>query len=123
MHLPGNPQADEAIKPLYWVAQTATAVILAVVLQGMSIPAALGTTMTGYESHSGLPLADELLVGRVRDEVSGYYMPAPEKNLLYYLLKKVDKGSLNEEQFEYLKQNLSGCRQNPHYHRRKDKNA
>lgn len=38
-----------------------SAVTLAVLLQGMSIPAALGTTMTGYESHTGLPLADELL--------------------------------------------------------------
>ena len=58
-----------------------------------------------------LMTADELLVGRIKDESSGYYVPAPEKNLLYYLLKKVDKGALSESQFNYLLRSLAACRQ------------
>ncbi|QHI70193.1 nucleoside/nucleotide kinase family protein [Tichowtungia aerotolerans] len=51
--------------------------------------------------------ADEMLAGRRKDVATGFYFPAPEKNLLYYLLKKIDKGAINDEQFAYLLKNLA----------------
>lgn len=54
--------------------------------------------------------AEELLVGREMDPATGFYVPAPENNFLYYLLKKIEKGSVNEKQLVYLQQNLSACR-------------
>jgi thymidylate kinase len=53
--------------------------------------------------------ADEMLADRRKDVDSGFYVPASEKNLLYYLLKKIDKGAVNETQFEYLRKNLVAC--------------
>jgi len=53
--------------------------------------------------------AEELLEGRIKDGLSGFYIPSPEKNLLYYLLKKVDKGAIDKVQFRYLNKLLSEC--------------
>jgi hypothetical protein len=53
---------------------------------------------------------EELLAGREMDPASGFYVPAPEKNFLYYLLKKIEKGSVNAQQLAYLRNNLSACR-------------
>jgi len=58
-----------------------------------------------------LMTADELLAGRQQDEETGYFIPPAEKNFLYYLLKKIDKGQLTAEQLDYLCTNLADCRQ------------
>jgi len=48
--------------------------------------------------------AQELLTGRVTVPAisSGMHVPAPAPAFLYYLLKKVDKGELNDRQGDYL---------------------
>ena len=46
--------------------------------------------------------ADALLESRQRDDATGYYVPVASRNFVYYLLKKIDKGAVNEEQFEQL---------------------
>ena len=56
-----------------------------------------------------LMTGDELLDGRTRDPGSGLYLPAPGKKLLYYLLKKTDKGAVNKDQFGYLTRCLAEC--------------
>jgi len=54
-----------------------------------------------------LLLASELLEGRIlarsKDGTSkGFYVLSPEKEFIYYLVKKIDKGALNQEQFIHL---------------------
>jgi thymidylate kinase len=46
--------------------------------------------------------ADRLLSNRYKELDSGFYYPAPEDNFLYYLIKKVDKGSISESKFGFL---------------------
>lgn len=45
--------------------------------------------------------ADFLLAGRIRD-ASGFWVPAPPAAFAYYLVKRIDKLSLDEEQVRYL---------------------
>jgi thymidylate kinase len=56
--------------------------------------------------------ADYLLENRVLDD-RGFYVLAPEKEFVYYLLKKIDKGSLDDDQYAHLKHqwqlNPIGC--------------
>ena len=54
-----------------------------------------------------LLLASDLLDGRIlarsKDNVDkGFYVLSPEKEFIYYLLKKIDKGSIDQEQFVHL---------------------
>jgi thymidylate kinase len=46
--------------------------------------------------------ASELLQDPVGSR-DGFYVPTPAKAFIYYLLKKIDKGHLDERQFNYLK--------------------
>ena len=46
--------------------------------------------------------ANRLLSNRYKEPESGFYYPAPEDNFLYYLIKKVDKGSISESKFDFL---------------------
>ena len=46
--------------------------------------------------------ANRLLSNRYKEPESGLYYPAPEDNFLYYLIKKVDKGSICKSQFDFL---------------------
>lgn len=56
--------------------------------------------------------ASYLLSNRVLNP-KGFYVLAPEKEFIYYLLKKVDKGNVNKEQFQHLldqwKENPTAC--------------
>jgi thymidylate kinase len=56
--------------------------------------------------------ADYLLKNRVKNE-KGFYVLAPEKEFVYYLLKKIDKGRLDDDQYMHLKKqwklNSIGC--------------
>ncbi|MGM0407491.1 MAG: hypothetical protein ACQERU_05875, partial [Bacteroidota bacterium] len=45
--------------------------------------------------------ADYLLENRCYNK-KGFYQLAPEKEFIYYVLKKIKKGSLNQEQFDHL---------------------
>lgn len=47
--------------------------------------------------------ADYLLVNRVLTS-KGFYVLAPEKEFVYYILKKIDKGSLDADQYIHLKE-------------------
>ena len=46
--------------------------------------------------------ANRLLSNRYKELESGFYYPAPEDNFLYYLIKKVDKGSISTSNFDFL---------------------
>lgn len=51
--------------------------------------------------------ADEVLVGRVRavgdnNRALNFFAPSPSMGFVYYLLKKIDKGDLDERQGDYL---------------------
>jgi thymidylate kinase len=48
--------------------------------------------------------AEELLEGRQIDATGTFYIPQPHRNFIYYLLKKIDKGSVNQTQFDFLSQ-------------------
>jgi thymidylate kinase len=56
--------------------------------------------------------ADYLLKNRVFNQ-KGFFLLYPEKEFIYYFLKKVDKQSVSEDQFSHLynqwKQNKNGC--------------
>jgi len=56
--------------------------------------------------------ADHLLLNRVYND-KGFFQLASEKEFIYYLLKKIDKGSITLEQFKHLKlqysTNTKGC--------------
>lgn len=56
-----------------------------------------------YRKGRLLLTADYLLYGKRNAEQGGFYVLAPEKEFLYYLLKKVDKRSLSAEQFEHIR--------------------
>lgn len=56
-----------------------------------------------YRKGRKLLSADYLLEGRIEAEQGDFYVLAPEKEFLYYLLKKVDKRSLSEEQYEHIR--------------------
>lgn len=57
--------------------------------------------------------AEYLLKNRIFNS-KGFYQLAPDREFIYYLLKKVDKGNINQEQFSHLKkqweQNSSACK-------------
>lgn len=57
--------------------------------------------------------ADYLLQNRIYN-AKGFYQLSPNKEFVYYLLKKVDKANLNNEQFSHLKQqwdnDQEGCK-------------
>ncbi len=53
--------------------------------------------------------SDYLLDNRTKDESTGFYVPYPANNFIYYLIKKIIKCSINEEQFSYLCSNLTNC--------------
>jgi thymidylate kinase len=46
--------------------------------------------------------ADNLLANRIFN-VKGFYQLAPDREFIYYLLKKIDKGNISTEQFVHLK--------------------
>ena len=46
--------------------------------------------------------ANRLISNRYKELESGFYYPAPEDNFLYYLIKKVDKGSISTSNFDFL---------------------
>lgn len=53
-------------------------------------------------------MADQVVSGRIRKQTNvtnlsnGFFVPAPSRSFIYYLLKKIDKGVLDERQGEYL---------------------
>ena len=65
-----------------------------------------------YRKESLFLKADYLLSGKLFNN-KGFYQLAPDKEFIYYLLKKIDKENINDEQFEHLKnqwiQNSQGC--------------
>lgn len=56
-----------------------------------------------YRKGRKLLSADYLLDGKKEAEQGGFYVLAPEKEFLYYLLKKVDKRNLSEEQYQHIR--------------------
>ena len=68
---------------------------------------------TDYFRNGALFLeANYLLENRVLNP-KGFYVMAPEKEFIYYLLKKIDKGTISAEQFQHLadqwKENPTAC--------------
>jgi len=53
--------------------------------------------------------AEELLDRKIKDESTGFYIPYPANNFIYYLIKKINKCSISEEQFSYLCSNREYC--------------
>lgn len=64
--------------------------------------------------------SEEILAERIKSiddtgEAKGFYIPAPAKAFIYYLVKKIDKGDLQPHHGDYLSslwcQDQAGCRQ------------
>ncbi|NPD92936.1 hypothetical protein [Xylanibacter muris] len=56
-----------------------------------------------YRKGRKLLSADYLLEGRKDAVQGGFHVLTPEKEFIYYLLKKVDKRNLSEEQYEHIR--------------------
>lgn len=56
-----------------------------------------------YRKGRKLLSADYLLEGRREAVQGGFYILAPEKEFLYYLIKKIDKRKLSEQQFQHIR--------------------
>lgn len=52
--------------------------------------------------HNHELLKNRLLVSSQTDSSFSFYIPTPHQGFLYYLLKKVDKGNISQEEGEYL---------------------
>lgn len=50
--------------------------------------------------------SEELLFGRRRDTSTGFWMPRPELNFAYYMIKKIGKGNLTDAQIRFLHDRL-----------------
>lgn len=60
-------------------------------------------TCTDYYRHGELFLKADYLLDGVRESPQGGFMVlAPEKEFIYYLLKKIDKRKISDKQFEHL---------------------
>ena len=55
--------------------------------------------------------SEELLIDRQQDHTSGFYTPSSRKNLIYYLLKKADKGIIDQSQFNFILSLYKDCDQ------------
>ena len=68
----------------------------------------LGPDICGdyYRNGHLLLKASDLLVNRHRDASTRFWMPTPEMNFAYYLVKKIDKGRISESQMRFLHERL-----------------
>ncbi|WP_333840209.1 DapH/DapD/GlmU-related protein [Pelomicrobium sp.] len=101
---------EQDVRLVQWIQHEQTAIYFVLVwtdTAGKPCYLALDVCSDYYRAGRRLLAADEILAGRRLEldgagEPKGFYVPSPAVQFIYYLLKKIDKGNLEDHHGEYL---------------------